>query len=472
MKTLIGFLALLLSSATLAGADQPTVFLPPKTLGPVENYGRNIQRTLTLLARSKPDQRNSVRILFYGQSITEQHWWKLVADDLRRRFPHANLVIENRAIGGFSSQLLVKTAETDLYPFYPDLVIFHVYGSHIEYENIIRRLRERTTAEILMQTDHVTRDDELTEETDPARLTPKNWSPWMNHAFLPATAKKYGAELVNQHELWKQYLRDQKLPAAKLLKDGVHLNDHGCFLMAEIVKAYLRHDPQFPDTPWKDLVKTYDVGKDLAWRDGKLILEFTGNRVDVVCKDGQAPPATVTIDGKKPSTFPELYARTRTTYYPRSGWPSLLRVGSEQLPQVEDWTLTLTELTPDLKQFRFTVAGSKTGPDGEGSTGERFVSKSGRVVIEPADWNFEYALKVFKAPLPVGFKIQWKVLPQFQDEFVSPGVKDKSIETVVTLAQGLTNTKHTLEISGGPHATTRASRRRGGRPERSTPGKA
>ena len=75
---------------------------------------------------------------------------KQVADDLRRRFPHANLVVENRAIGGFASQLLVKTAETDLYPFYPDLVVFHVYGSHIEYENIIRRIRERTTAEILM----------------------------------------------------------------------------------------------------------------------------------------------------------------------------------------------------------------------------------------------------------------------------------------------------------------------------------
>jgi hypothetical protein len=86
---------------------------------------------------------------------TEQSWARTVADDLRRRFPSANLVIENRAIGGFAAQLLVKTAESDLYPFYPDLVIFHVYGSHIEYENIIRRIRERTTAEILMQTDHL-----------------------------------------------------------------------------------------------------------------------------------------------------------------------------------------------------------------------------------------------------------------------------------------------------------------------------
>ena len=76
-------------------------------------WGRNIQRTMRLLATSTAEQRNTVRILFYGQSITEQKWAKLVEEDLRRRFPHANLVVENRALGGFASQLLVKTAETD-----------------------------------------------------------------------------------------------------------------------------------------------------------------------------------------------------------------------------------------------------------------------------------------------------------------------------------------------------------------------
>ena len=43
-------------------------------------------------------------VLFCGQSITEQEWSKQVAGDLRRRFPHADLEIENRAIGGFASQ--------------------------------------------------------------------------------------------------------------------------------------------------------------------------------------------------------------------------------------------------------------------------------------------------------------------------------------------------------------------------------
>ena len=51
-------------------------------------------------------------------------------------------------------------------------------------------------------------------------------------------------------------------------------------------------------------------------------------------------------------------------------------------------------------------------------------------------------------PMPDKFDVKWKAESRFVDEFVSPGVKNPAIESVVTLAQGLPNTKHTLEISG------------------------
>jgi hypothetical protein len=70
------------------------------------------------------------------------------------------------------------------------MLIFHVYGSHIEYENIGRRVRERTCADILLQTDHITSDTSLTEETDRVKLSPAQWDPWINHVFLPAKAQK------------------------------------------------------------------------------------------------------------------------------------------------------------------------------------------------------------------------------------------------------------------------------------------
>lgn len=51
--------------------------------------------------------------------------------------------------------------------------------------------------------------------------------------------------------------------------------------------------------------------------------------------------------------------------------------------------------------------------------------------------------------MPEHFTVKWSVVPWFVDEFISPGIKDPVIGTTVTLAQGLANTKHALEIDGG-----------------------
>ena len=207
---LIGGIALA-AAPHLMAHDAPSY--PSAKFPDASAWGHNIQRTMRLLATSTPEKRNTVRILFYGQSITEQNWSKLVEDDLRRRFPNANLIVENRVLADFASQMLVKTAETDLYPFQPDLLIFHVYGAHDKYEDIIRRTCERTTAEILMQNDHVAKPADFTEETDPAKLPPagKHWDAFVNHNWLPSIAKQYGCELCDQRALWKAYLTENKL---------------------------------------------------------------------------------------------------------------------------------------------------------------------------------------------------------------------------------------------------------------------
>ena len=175
-----------------AGSEPRTKSFPP--VPPPEDpsaLGVGVRRTMRLLATSTPQHRNKVRILFYGQSITEQEWSKQVADDLRRRFPHADLDIQNRAIGGFAAQWLIRPAEHDLYPFYPDLLIFHVYGANQEYEQIIENVRTRTTAEVLMQKDHVTAwPPAVPDEKKDKGLW---WDHMMNHVFLPGIAKKYGS---------------------------------------------------------------------------------------------------------------------------------------------------------------------------------------------------------------------------------------------------------------------------------------
>jgi hypothetical protein len=434
--------ALWLASELRAGDPQASFPKPPPASDQqAAQFGVNIQRTMNLLASSTPEHRHKVRILFYGQSITEQNWWKLVAEDLRKRFPSADLEIDNRAIGGFAAQMLILPAEHDLYPFYPDLLIFHVYGSNKEYEEIVKSARSRTTAEVLMQTDHLT-------SWPPAVIDPDKdkgawWDNLMNKELLPGIAKKYGCGLADNRSQWFDYLKANKLEPKSLLVDGVHLNDHGNFLMAELVKRYLVLRPDLPSDNWRDTVRTLVIGKDVAWKDGQLVLEFEGNRVDLIAaKAGDRKPvaARVLIDGKKPSEFPGNYRITRAQPGPWSP-ATVVRVDHDKPLQVEDWALKVTSVKDNSSAWEFDVTGSKTGSDGHGSSDKAFVSKSGRVKIEPGAWFHPQKNKV-----PVGYEIKWKVLPMFVDVYEAPPISEPGREYTTTLAQGLPNAKHKLEI--------------------------
>ena len=93
-------------------------------------------------------------------------------------------------------------------------------------------------------------------------------------------------------------------------------------------------------------VKTFVIRKDVAWKDGKLRLEFEGNRVDVVytvvytnVQTDKTEPAAVAIDDKKPSEISELYGFTRALSKPGSKWPPIAPISSEKPLVVEDWTM-------------------------------------------------------------------------------------------------------------------------------------
>lgn len=400
--------------------------------------GVNIQRTMTLLATSTSAHRNKVRILFYGQSITEQEWSKQVADAIRKRFPNADLEIENKAIGGFASQLLIRPAEHDLYPFYPDLLIFHVYGGNGEYEQIIKNTRSRTTAEVLMQKDHVTQwPPAVPDQTKDKGMW---WDDMMNNHFLPEIAQKYGCGIADDRTPWLDYLKTNHYEPKQLLKDGVHLNDHGNFLMAALVERNLVYRPELSKENWKNLVRSYKIGKDVKPKDGKLTLEFEGNRVDLLPERSAKPGTTVQvlIDGKKPSAFPELYAITRPSPGPWSPL-AVVRVNHDSPLITEDWTLKITSVNADSTKWTFDVAGSVTGADGSGSNDATFTSKSGRVKIDPEGF-FSHGT------IPVGYEAKWKVYPLHSNTFTVPEMPDASREYPITIALGLPNTKHKLEI--------------------------
>ena len=433
----------------------------PSTLRPAEVdvtvHGLvNIQRTLRLLETSTPAQRNRVRVLFYGQSITESAWSRQLEARLRARYPYAELEIENRAIGGHASQLLIKAAESDLYPYYPDLMILHVLGAHDKYDDLIRHVRERTTTEVLHQTDHVFDPAELSEPSDPAKLGPGsgNWSAFMNHAFLPGLVQRYQTALCDQRDAWKRYLHANRMVPADLLSDEVHINAAGDDLMAALVGRCLRLAPELGRSPAEQWVHTHPA----SFEAGTLRLAFEGNRVDVITHH-DAPTSAgveVRIDGKRPSELPELYAFSRAHAAACGKWPPVFALGSEAPLLLEDWTLTVERASADV--YSFSLAGSRTGEDGSGRSDQRFVSRSGRVVIEPEDWNLSYALKLAGSePPPERVVIGFRVEPHFVDALTgAPG--DPARERSVTVAQGLTNGPHVLELRAVGGTAVRAVR--------------
>lgn len=178
-----------------------------------------------------------------------------------------------------------------------------------------------------------------------------------------------------------------------------------------------------------------------------LRLEFTGTRADLIFKPGAKGSVSVLVDGKRPSAIPELYGFTRASAFPMSDWPLLLRVSASSPLVTETWSLKIDQASPDGKFCHFNLRGNVTGEDGEGFSTNRFVSKSGRVVIEPADWNLAYSVAVFKRPLPENHTATWKADLQGTDT-ATPPVASPGTEACVTLAQGLAPTHHMLELRG------------------------
>jgi hypothetical protein len=159
------------------------------------------------------------------------------------------------------------------------------------------------------------------------------------------------------------------------------------------------------------------------WNNGRLRLEFEGNRIDALADaDGNAGAASVLIDGKKPSEFHECYYAARPSPGP---WSPLfiMRIDHATPLVLETWTYKVTSVAADGKSWHFALSGSVTGPDGSGSSAEPFTSASGRVKLDPDNY-----FRGFYHPLPVGFESRWEILPLFTDTYKTGPNHDSSTD--------------------------------------------
>jgi len=432
---------------------------------PAENealFGARLTRSATLLATSCRERRWPVKILIYGQSIVgSQVFTEQLSACLKEQFPYADISLENRSIGGFGGDQLIRTAVHDVYPIYPDLIIFHVYGGekHGELEQLFTNIRRYTTADILLMNHHLNGNQKEVDET--------------SYQYLRYLSNKYNCELADISTEWVRYLSDNNLKPTDLLRDNVHPNRNGNWLLVHLICRHIRYNTLI-SSQWQNMVQTcfvksaYDknstnslVFRGTPWNviDGvpvgdsekdTLKVTFYGNRLDIIA--GQLSDVTKTgsarilIDGAPVSDKNMVYRISRPGPGPGTWFPAIRRINHKSLLVAEDWTLKIDKINADSTVWFFNVSGSKTGFDGSGNSAEPFISKSGRVVIDQSDYMFAQIKKTFKVSTPLGFEVKWSVLPLFQNIYQAPEISDKTKVYKTTLVQGIENGQHTLEL--------------------------
>ncbi len=461
MEPQIRLTLLLISLIPLMGMSAPYPFKELKELPALDQehtYGEKIQRTMHLLESSTKANPNKVKIVFFGQSITRQDFSrKIIEASLRTRFPHAELEVLNTAIGGYQAPRSVQVMHHTLIPHQPDLVVFHIYGGEKDgsYEQILRNIRNQTTAELICVTHHLDNyNDSVTQQRESASQLRKE------------LADKYGAELIDVRKDWKTYLDMHGLTPKDLLRDNIHHNTHGGELWGALQERHFRvrtPDPQ----DWQNRVNTIDLTeRDSVNADGQisfskegweptrhglkstkhgspLIIEFEGTRIDIISHSGNGE-ADILIDEQPPSAHLETWSTTLPTSTPIDYRPAIMNVRLRGKPMTESWTLTVDSADAKGQSFTYFLNGTQSGRQGKGSHKSSFVSENEIIRIDPASFTLAHAIQIKKKPLPIPFDVTWKVQNRSLDRLETTNHRTRSGQA--TLVQQLPNNRHTMKI--------------------------
>ena len=456
-KALIGTAAL--AVITLGAAWIATVIQRRGEIDTVSGE-QKLARTLSILRTGTPTHPNVLKVLFYGQSIMKSGWDKEVVKHWHQTYPNTVFVVKNLAIGGFAAQLLEGATKRDIASFYPDLIVFHVYGDHRAYEQIVRDFRSQTAADILVQTDHAVEalnppcSDGLSWSLKPPPgckgiLWSREivWSDEMSYHKIPAFAKKYGLAVEPQRTWWREYLLQTQDDPRSLLSDDVHPNDKGRALMATFFDRYFDNLVQHWNGETEHLATSHPPPASQTQQ-----ISFSGNRIELISAKPLTSPPSVTVDGRASKDIDGCYLPSRASGLanPRD-WPALRQIVLVHDHTQEDWTATVTEISPDQESFSFRVLGSVSGDQGTGEVGKGFfarpfVSRSGQLRIEPKYWTFLQSFQTFRVPTKAPFEVHWSVdyLCGNQPEVIE--IQRGITQYRYTLATGLPNAAHALSI--------------------------
>ncbi|WP_298899860.1 SGNH/GDSL hydrolase family protein [uncultured Psychroserpens sp.] len=389
---------------------------------------KGIERTLGILHSSSKENPKELSVLFYGQSIIGGMKPVILIDSLEKTFPYTTIDFKQKAIGGFTVPLLIKTAEHDLFHENPDLIIFHAYEGIKDglLDSLVRRIREKMTSEILLLNHH------YVWSTPRSHLKFVNESHDLDSKEIEKIAKKYQCGFLDVRRYWRAYLKHNNIKANKLVgntvKPDVHPNAKGNKLLRQIILSKLRSKPKVIYNKENDGLRTDILIDDES---KQIKTEFVGNRLELFMDEQEEKTPIVVevlIDKKKPSTFREFYYVTRPSKGFKSHMPAIKRVSlGPTLPREEDWTITITDIDRVNKTFIYSLYGSLTGFDGSGHSDLNFVSNSNRIHIEKGDFHIFNIEDIVEKNTPQNFKIKFSVKTHTKDTIVIPHYKSKCV---------------------------------------------
>lgn len=426
-----------------AGVEPPS---PPVLVPPVPaEWALNLQHTFALAETASATNHPTIRVLYWGLSFTWGAWWWTTAQSLRAHYPNVDWQIENHAMSGHTVEALRPLAESQVYPYRPDLIIFHASGNKEDFIEMVRQMRTRTTADILMFGNHVRWPVEL-NDLGFVGEPPEESALWYQNVWFPDLARTYGMAYADVRQPWLVHIKRTGLGVSAFLgEDGVHLNDEGARVMGLFLLPYFKPPQLLPRLdPWScGRVRTLVAGRDLQWADGRARVTFRGNRVEALGPSGLPWRCRVRIDGKPVSAHAGAYYADLCSGWPGTWVPVALELGMAKPVLEQTWLFTITELLPQGHNFKFRVSGSVSGFEGEGSTLQRFDSRSGSAFLEPAMWNL---YRYWGGEIYPGF--QFSIATHFAgidqtDAF--PSVPAGRHPTI-TLCSGLADVEHVLEL--------------------------
>jgi hypothetical protein len=286
----------------------------------------------------------------------------------------------------------------------------------------------------------------------------------MSYHKIPAIAKKYGLAVEQQRLWWHDYLLRTHTDAKSMLIDNVHPNAQGKQLMADFFDEYFDGLVEHWDGQKEDHVISIRPKLSRA-EDGRTTIQFDGSRLELVTREALASWPTVKIDAESPKDIDGCYFVTRTS--PTSSvadWPAIRRISLRHDHTAEDWTATVTTISPDQRSFEFKVVGSSSGEEGSGNSSQDFVSTSGKLSIEAQDWMLARAFEVKHLPVQAPFEVRWSVVDQCggAPEVIDRG--DGETQYRYLLGAGLANKTHAATVTLTPQALADTTEFRAYRP--------